>query len=53
MTTIENMPSGNYLCRCQECGETFELNESNCLGKPMWVMLSLMDGFNKEHKNCE
>lgn len=49
--TIENTPAGPYLLRCV-CGETFELNNDNCLGQPMWVFNTLCAGFSNEHRDC-
>lgn len=51
MTTLENTSNG-YLLRC-ECGDTFELDNTNALGQPLWVFLSLCKGFQEQHQDCK
>lgn len=49
---VWNTPTGPYLLRCKVCDETFELNERNCLGQPMWIFTALCTGFGLEHRDC-
>lgn len=51
-TTIENTAHGAYLMRCRSCGDTYEINESNALGQPLWVFSALCKGFAQQHESC-